>query len=195
MNENFIDDLIKEAEEKEEKQTEAYYDILLLEIKRLDSEIEKNFTEAEKEAELIKNWALTKNSKLQNRIDWLAIKLEAFIRERKEKTIELPNGVLKMHKKPDRVEITDLALFLKHARNEMLSVVPEEVKPDLNKIKAWIKGHILPKGVTVIKGKEEFSYKLNNGKEQLNNLEDNNDARQKEIGTGTEQANNLRVAV
>ena len=80
MNENFIDQLIQEAEEKQEKQTEAYFDLLLLEIKRLDSEIEKNFTEAEKEAELIKNWALTKNSKLQNRIDWLAMKLEAFIR-------------------------------------------------------------------------------------------------------------------
>ena len=192
MNENFIDDLIKEAEEKEEQQTEAYFDLLLLEIKRLNSEIEKNFTEADKEAELIKNWALTKNSKLQNRIDWLAIKLEAFIRERKEKTIELANGVLKMHKKPDKVEITDMDLFLKHARSELLTVVPEQLKPDLNKIKAWLKGHVLPKGVTVIKGKEEFSYKLNG---QLNNLEENNNGGQKEIGTGTQSADKLRVAV
>ena len=90
---------------------------------------------------MIKNWALTKNSKLQNRIDWLAIKLEAFIREQKEKTIELPNGVLKMHKKPDKVEITDLDVFLKHARSELLTIVPEQVKPDLNKIKAWMKTH------------------------------------------------------
>lgn len=192
MNENFIDDLIKEAEEKEEQQTEAYFDLLLLEIKRLNSEIEKNFTEADKEAELIKNWALTKNSKIQNRIDWLAIKLEAFIRERKEKTIELPNGVLKMHKKPDKVEITDMDLFLKHARSELLTVVPEQLKPDLNKIKAWIKGHILPKGVTVTKGKEEFSYKLNG---QLNNLEENNNGGQKEIRTGTEQTDSFRAAV
>ena len=192
MQENFIDDLIKEAEEKEEKQTEAYYDILLLEIKRLNSEIEKNFTEAEKEAELIKNWALTKNSKLQNRVDWLALKLEAFIKEREEKTIELPNGVLKMHKKPDKVEITDMDLFLKHARSELLTVVPEQLKPDLNKIKAWLKGHTLPKGVTVTKGKEEFSYKLNG---HLNNLEENNNGGQKEIRTGTEQADSFRTAV
>jgi hypothetical protein len=194
MNENFIDELIQEAEQKEEQQTEAYFDLLLLEIKRLNSEIENNFSEADKEVVLIKNWALAKNSKLQNRIDWLAMKLEAFIRERKEKTIELPNGVLKMHKKPDRVEITDLALFLKHARAEMLSVVPEEVKPDLNKIKAWIKGHVLPKGVTVIKGKEEFSYKLN-GKEQLNNLEENNNGGTKKIRARTEQASGFRAAV
>ena len=154
MNENFIDDLIKEAEEKEEQQTEAYFDLLLLEIKRLNSEIEKNFTEADKEAAMIKNWALTKNSKLQNRIDWLALKLEAFIRESKEKTIELANGVLKMHKKPDKVEITDMDLFLKHARSELLTVVPEQLKPDLNKIKAWIKSRALPKGVSITKVKK-----------------------------------------
>ena len=192
MQENFIDDLIKEAEEKEEQQTEAYFDLLLLEIKRLNSEIENTFTEADKETAMIKNWALTKNSKLQSRIDWLALKLEAFIKERKEKTIELANGVLKMHKKPDKVEITDMDLFLKHARSELLTVVPEQLKPDLNKIKAWLKGHVLPKGVTVIKGKEEFSYKLNG---QLNNLEENNNGGQKEIGTGTQSADKLRVAV
>jgi len=192
MNENFIDDLIKEAEEKEDQQTEAYFDLLLLEIKRLNSEIENTFTEADKETAMIKNWALTKNSKLQSRIDLLALKLEAFIKERKEKTIELVNGVLKMHKKPDKVEITDMDLFLKHARSELLTVVPEQLKPDLNKIKAWIKGHILPKGVTVTKGKEEFSYKLNG---QLNNLEENNNGGQKEIGTGTQQADSYRAAV
>jgi hypothetical protein len=194
MNENFIDDLIKEAEEKEEQQTEAYFDLLLLEIKRLNSEIEKNFTEAEKEIEMIKNWALMKNLKVQNRIDWLAIKLEAFIRERKEKTIELPNGVLKMHKKPDKVEITDLDLFLKHARSELLTIVPEQVKPDLNKIKAWMKTHSVPKGVSVVEGKEEFSYKLN-GKEQLNNLEENNNGGTKETRTRTEQTDSFRAAV
>ena len=192
MNENFIDDLIKEAEEKEEQQTEAYFDLLLLEIKRLNSEIENTFTEADKETAMIKNWALVKNSKLQSRIDWLAVKLEAFIRERKEKTIELANGVLKMHKKPDKVEITDMELFLKHARSELLTVVPEQLKPDLNKIKSWIKGHTLPKGVTVTKGKEEFSYKLNG---QLNNLEENNNGGQKEIGTGTKQTDGYRAVV
>lgn len=194
MNENFIDDIIKEAEDKEEQQTEAYFDLLLLEIKRLNSEIEKNFTEAEKEAELVKNWALTKNSKLQGRIDWLATKLEGFIREKNEKTIELPNGTLKMHKKPDKVEITDLDIFLKHARSELLTVVPEQVKPDLNKIKAWMKTHSLPKGVSVIEGKEEFSYKLN-GKEKLNNNLEENDGGPEETRSGTKQTRSLRAVV
>jgi len=192
MNENFIDDLIKEAEEKEEQRTEAYFDLLLLEIKRLNSEIENTFTEADKETAMIKNWALVKNSKLQSRIDWLVIKLEAFIRERKEKTIELANGVLKMHKKPDKVEITDMDLFLKHARLELLTVIPEQLKPDLNKIKAWIKSRAVPKGVSIIEGKEEFSYKLNG---QLNNLEENDNGGQKEIGTGTKQTDSYRAAV
>lgn len=194
MNENFLDELIKEAEEKEERRTEAYFDLLLLEIKRLNSEIEKNFTEADKEAQIIKNWALIKNSQLQNRINWLAVKLEAFIRERKEKTIELPNGILKMHKKPDKVEIVDMDLFLKHARTEMLTVIPEQVKPDLNKIKAWVKSHLVPKGVKVTEGKVEFSYKINDNK-QTNEKEDNNDGGEKETGPGSEQAHSLRAVV
>ena len=40
-----------------------------------------------------------------------------------------------MHKKPDRVEIEDLDLFLKKAKPEMLTIIPEQVKPDMNKIK------------------------------------------------------------
>lgn len=164
---DFIEQLLKEAEQKEEKQTAAYYDILLIEIGKLQDQIAQNFAEAEKEVNIIKQWALNKNSKLQNKINFLCLKLEAYIREEGVKTIELPHGELRYHKKPDKVEITNLDQFLSSATADMIRVVPEEIKPDLNKIKAYIKekGRI-PKGITIMEGKEEFSYKLNNNKDK-----------------------------
>ena len=76
----------------------------------------------------------------------------------------MPHGTLKFHKKPDKVEISDMDLFLKNAKPEMLTAVPEQFKPDFNKIKAFIKekGRV-PEGVALIEGQQEFSYKLNKG--------------------------------
>jgi phage host-nuclease inhibitor protein Gam len=163
---NFLEELLLEAEQKEIKQTSAFYDLVLIEIGKLQSEIESNFAEAEKEIEIIKEWTLNKNSKLQDKIEMLSRKLEAFISVEGKKTIELPHGDLKFHKKPDKVEISDLEIFLQSATADMIRVQPEEIKPDINKIKAYIKNKgCIPKGVTVIEGKEEFSYKLNNRKE------------------------------
>jgi hypothetical protein len=183
---DFIEEILKEAEQKEEQQTEAYFDLLLLAIRKLSQQIEYNFHEAEKECSMINNFVLHKNTQLQERIKWLEMKLESFIKERGEKTITLPNGTLKMHKKPDKIEIEDLELFLKKAKPEMLTVVPEQVKPDLNKIKAYIKTKPVPAGIKLIEGKEEFSYKLNGEK---------SNARKKETGTGAEQDSELRAVV
>ncbi len=186
MEENFLDVLLEEAETREEKQTEAYYDLVLLQIKTLTNRIENNFTQSEKECALIKNWALSKNAQLNERIKFLELRLKSFILERREKTIDLPNGLLKMHKKPDKVEISDLELFLKNAKSELLIVIPETVKPDINKIKAYIKTKPLPPGVTITEGKEEFSYKLRTEEE---------DGRAEETGIRAEQASSLRAAV
>ena len=167
---NFIDEMLIEIEAAEEKQTEAGFDLMLLAIKKYRSEIEHNFQESQKECDLIQNFVLQKNSQIQERIKWIEMKLEAFIRERGDKTIALANGTLKMHKKPDRVEVENLDLFLKNARKEWLTVVPEQVKPNLVAIKNQIKTRPAPKGVKVIEGQIEFSYKLNgveDGKEEV----------------------------
>jgi len=187
MNEekNFLDELLEEAEAKEDKQTEAYYDLVLLQIKTLTQQIEKNFSEAEKECEIINNWALTRNTMLTERVRLLELKIKTFILETKEKTIDLPNGILKMHKKPDKVEITDIELFLKNAKPNMLTIIPETVKPDMNKIKAFIKTRPVPLGVTVTEGKEEFTYKLKG----------QNNAREEETGARAEQESQLRAVV
>ena len=183
---NFLDELLEEVELKEEEQTEAYFDLLLLQIKQLNSQIAYNFSQSEKECSMINNFVLHKNAQLQERIRWFELKLEAFIKERNEKTISLPNGTLKMYKKPDKVEIDNLELFLKKAKPEMLTVIPEQVKPDMNKIKAYIKTKPVPAGVKVTPGKEEFSYKLNG--EEI-------DGRKEETGVRTEQNIELRAVV
>ena len=185
--EKFMDELLQDDELKSEQQSEAYHDLLLLQIRLLQELMEHNFAEAEKEVKIINDWALSKNHALQVKIEWIEKKLEAFIRERKEKTIDLAHGILKYHKKPDKVEITDLDEFLKYAKPEMLTVIPEQVKPDLAKVKAYTKTHLLPKGVTVIEGKEEFSYKIK-GKE-------NENGRQEETGDTAQSAMLHRVAV
>jgi hypothetical protein len=172
--------MLTEIELKEEHQTEAGYDLMLLAIKKYQSDIEHNFQEAEKECTMIRNFVLSKNSQIQERIKWLEMKLEAFIREREEKTISLCNGTLKVHKKPDRIEVEDLELFLKNAKSEWLTVIPEQLKPNLLAIKNHIKTRPVPSGIKVLEGQIEFSYTLN--KEEEN-------AREKtEVGIGIKQA-------
>jgi hypothetical protein len=183
---NFLDELLQEAESNEMYQTEAYYDLVLLQIKNLQGQIANNFSESEKEIQHINNWVLQRNMILDERCKMLERKLEAFIRERNVKTLELPNGTLKLHKKPDRIEVQDLELFLKYARPEVLAIIPEQVKPDLGKIKNFIKRKPVPEGIKIIEGQIEFSYKIRKEVE---------DGREEETGSEVKSAGNLRIVV
>ena len=66
---SFIDQLIEKAELKEKKLEQAQLDLILIEIRILEEQIEKNFDTAAQEREIIKNWALERNEMLTNRID------------------------------------------------------------------------------------------------------------------------------
>lgn len=156
---SFIEELLKEEELKELKLTEAHYDLMILEIAKLENQIENNFNESEKEVEIIRNWTLSKNSKLNDKIEFLKTKLESFLRERNERTLDLPNGIIKIRKKPDRVEVKDIELFLQNAKPEMLRLIPESYKPDINSIKKYIKlsGGKVPQGVEYLEGEEAFT--------------------------------------
>lgn len=183
----FLDELLEEVELKEDQQSEVFIDLLLLRIKTLNEEIADNFSNADKEIEIIKSWALSKNTVLQERINLIEKQLEQFIRESNKKTIDLPNGVLKVRKSPDKAEVVDLELFLSKANAEFVTVVPEQIKPNLKNIKSFIKMTTkVPDGVRVIEGKEEFSYSIKT--EETN-------AGEKEAGVGTEQTNELRAVV
>ena len=184
-----IDELVKEAEEKEQKLNSELADLMLLEIRNLQEEIERVFDQAEKERTIIKNWAITKNSKLASRIDWISKKLELFLKEENVKTLELAFGSIRFRKQPDRVEIMDNELFLNNATSNMLSIIPETAKADLNKIKTYIKrSGRTPKGCEVIPGEVKFSYSINNHKE----IEING---KKETGAQAERKDKLRVVI
>jgi len=164
---NFLDELLLEVEQKEEQRTSAYYDLLIMEVNNLETEIANNFSEAEKEVQIINEWALKRNSVVQEKANLIKLKLESYIRQEGKKTIELPHGTLKIRKMPDKVEITDMELFLSKANSQMVNVIPESVKPDLTKIKSFIKMTTkIPDGVTLIEGKEEFKLSLRNNTEQ-----------------------------
>lgn len=171
---SFIDQLLADAETKDQKLIYSHYDLILMEISKLQQTITDNFSEAEQEIAIIKEWALQKNVRLQDRISFYEQKLEAFIRDENKKTIDLPHGVLKLHKKPAKIEVSDVEEFLKSATEELIRKIPEQIKPDLQKIKSFINVYRkIPAGVTFIEGKDEFTYKLsNNGKENINGTEE-----------------------
>lgn len=187
MEVNFLDELLQEAELREEEQTESFFDLCLLQIKQLTKQIEYNFSEVEKECSMINNFVLHKNTQLQDKIKLLELKLEGFIKERNEKTISLPNGTLKMWKRQDRIEIEDLELFMRHSKPEMLTEVPAYFKPNINFIKNHIKTKPVPPGIKIIEGRTEFSYTLSKG--ELEN------EREKETRTGNWETDYTTVAI
>ena len=187
---DFIEELLLEAEQNEKKLQLAHADILVSEIKNIQSQIESNFKQADEEKKIIGDWVMSKNLKLQERIERITTQLELFMNDQddKVKTIDLPNGKLLKRKQPDKIEIVDLENFLLNADRSMISLQPEIVKPDLNKIKAFYKRTLkLPEGTKLIEGKEKFSIKLINNKEQENG--------KKETGVGTEQSDSLKAVV
>ena len=186
---SFIDELLAEAEEKEEKINRELIDLVLIEIRDLQDQVEQNFEQAERERTIIKNWAITSNDKLVNRINFLEKRLEAWLKEEDKKTVDLPNGVIRFRKQPDRIEIIDEELFFNNATSNLLSIIPETAKADLNKIKAYMKkSGRTPKGCEVIPGEVKFSYTINNHKE----IEING---KKETGAQAEQKDKLRVVI
>jgi hypothetical protein len=158
---SLIDDLLAEAEVKENDEALAYYDLVVREVARLEGEIAEITSNTDREVQIIKSWALDRNVKFFDRIEFLQLKLEAFIRAQDKKTIELPHGTLKLRAKPDKVEVTDLELFMKSATKDLVITKPEEIKPSLTNIKKWIKmTSKVPDGVAVIEGKTEFKLTL-----------------------------------
>ena len=167
---SFIDQLIEDAEKRDKKLEQSLLDLILIEIRKLEDSIEKNFDTAAQEREIIKNWALERNSMLSSRIEWLSRKLELYLREEELKTLDLPNGIIRIRKQPEKISVIDEERFFNAATSNLLSIKPEVAVPDLLKIKAWIKrtGRV-PDGVEVSTQEEKFSYTIkrnDNGKEK-----------------------------
>lgn len=163
--EDFIETMLRESEAQEKQLQLSQIDAILIEISSLQSNIEKSFQQAEEEKKIIDDWAIQKTSKLQEKIEWLSGKLEAFMNEQdiKTRSIDLPHGQLLRRKTIDKLEIDNLELFLTNKNlHELSTLHPEEIVPDKNKIKNFYRmTRKIPAGVTLIEGgKDKFSIKL-----------------------------------
>ena len=184
-----IEELLKEAEQEENKLQLAHVDLMLSEMKSIQQQIDSNFLQAEEEKKIIDNWVIAKNLKLQEKVERITTQLELFMNMTPDvKTVDLPNGKLLKRKQPDKIEIVDMDQFLSEANSQMLVIQPEIVRPDLNKIKAFYKRTLkVPEGTKLIIGKEKFSIKLKQHGEEENG--------KKEVRTGIKQTNSFRDAV
>ena len=193
-NKTFLDELLEQAEAKEITLHLAHVDLVLAEISNLEEQISKNFEQTEQEKKILDEWTIRKNSKLQDRISWMTMKLESFMKSQGDsvKTIDLPNGKLLRRKQPDKIEIADIDKFMLRADSQLLTVIPEMVKPNLKKIMAYYKRRlVLPEGTKLRIGEEKFSIKLNNN----NNDKEKDDGESSEIRTGDQPADTYKAVV
>jgi len=158
---SFIQEIIAEAEANEKKLEQAHIDLILLEIRDLNSQVENTFDQANRECELIKSFALRKNSSTVSKIEFLEKKLEAYLKEENLKTLQLAHGEIKLRKSPPRVEITDMTELLKHVDASVLDEIPSTIKVNLTKLRSYIsRTGKIPKGCTSLEGETKFHYKI-----------------------------------
>ena len=173
---NFIEELLQEAEQREQEykveMDKLRADQMLAAIEKLDEQMNEVIELAEEEIKLIEDYRKQELEKLDKKRSWLTFNLEGYIRSTGEKTIALPHGQIKLRQGRQKVQVIDMAKFLKIGdRLNLLRKIPESLEPDLSAIQQHIKrtGEI-PIGVDVIPGETKFSYSLtrggkNNGKQ------------------------------
>jgi hypothetical protein len=165
---NFLDELLEEVEAKEEKMQLVHVDLVLKEISSLNAEIAKILSQAEEEKQIILDWALQRSSKLNDKVNWLTEKLEAFMNEQDPsiRTISLAYGQLLRRKQAEKLVVDNLEQFLQNNNlSDLTTTSPEVIKPDIAKIKSFYKmtGGKLPLGISLVESKDKFSIKLKNG--------------------------------
>jgi hypothetical protein len=126
---NFMDELLAEVEEKEEKRKleldRLRADQLLTAIGTLEQRADDINELADSEIKLIEEYRSVELTKVQKKISWLSWNLHQFINSSGEKTIRLPHGVLKLRLGRDKVTITELQQFLDVPSNQIfLKIFP-----------------------------------------------------------------------
>ena len=169
---SFMDELLAEVEQKEHQVKieldRLKADQLLMAVAKLESQMGDVNTLADDEIKLIEQYRKLEIERLEKKRSWLLFNLEGFWRQQSEQTgeksLRLPHGSLALRKGRDKVEIENMAIFLKMApRYGFLRTTPEKHEPDLAAIAAHIKARgEIPLGTKLIPGGINFSYQLNN---------------------------------
>jgi hypothetical protein len=193
---NFMDELLAEVEDKEEKRKleldRLRADQLLTAIGTLEIRAGEINELADNEVKLIEEYRETEITKVQKKISWLSWNLHQFINSSGEKTINLPHGVLKLRLGRDKVTITELQQFLDVPSNQKyLKIIPESYEPDIQAIHEHIKatGHI-PDGADFRPAENKFSYKTIRSNDSGKYKQQSAD----EVGVGIESTDKITVA-
>ena len=177
----FMDELLAEVEAKEHQVKlnldRLKADQLLMAISKLDSQIEDANKLCDDEIKLIEQYRQSEVERIEKKRSWLLFNLEGFARQQldqtNEKTMRLPHGSLALRKGRDKIEITQMPVFLKVGpRLGLLRTTPEEHVPDMTALAAYVKrtGEI-PIGTKLIPGTINFSYTINTKGEPSNGTE------------------------
>jgi len=172
---NFLDELLKEAEEADEKKriqmSKVRCDQVLQSIAILEGKIDEVNSIADHEQKIIAEWLQSENGKLERQISWLARQCEEYIRSGGDKTIQLPHGKLSLRAGKAKVSIVDEAAFMKIAEKKgLVRVKPEEKLPDLLKIHEFIRvNRFPPAGVSYTPATLNFSFKTKRGDQENGN--------------------------
>jgi hypothetical protein len=166
---DFIDEMLKEAEVRDEEQRIAMdrlrADATLAAIGVLECEMGEVEELCNQEIRLIEEYRCRELERLEMKRSWLLFNLEAWVRATSEKTIRLIHGVCKIRKGRDKVAIVSMEEFLKVGPGlKLVRTVPERREPDMRAIIEHIKrtGEI-PSGVEFIRADTRFSYTINGG--------------------------------
>lgn len=161
----FMHDLLESVEETEIERTEVYMSMLVKKVAHMQKQIESIFKASDEEVKIIKEFALTKSTKIQGQIDGIASILESYIRDLNEKdpaikSVDFKDGSLKLRRSAAKIVIDNMDIFLANANDNLLT---KTVKPSLTKIKAVAKlSGRLPLGCVKIEPTEDdFSLKIN----------------------------------
>jgi hypothetical protein len=171
---NFLDELLKEAEEADEKKriqmSKVRCDQVLQSIAVLENKIDEVNNIAEKEQKIIAEWQQSENGKLERQIAWLARQCEDYIRSTGDKTIQLPHGKLSLRAGKAKVSIVDEAAFMLIAEKKgLVRLKPEEKLPDMLKIHEFIRiNRFPPAGVSYTPATVNFSFKTKGEKDNGN---------------------------
>jgi hypothetical protein len=162
---NFMDELLAEVEEKEEKRKleldRLRADQLLTAIGTLEQRADDINELVDSEIKLVEEYRGTELAKIQKKISWLSWNLEQFVRSSGEKTINLPHGSIKLRLGRDKVSIVELQQFLNDPLNQkFLKIIPESYEPDLSAIMSYVKSTgVIPTGAEFKEAETKYSHK------------------------------------
>jgi hypothetical protein len=168
---NWLAEIESSSEEKRLELTRLQADQCLAKIGELELKLADVESLAAEEQMLIEKYRQAESDRIMKRIQWLAVSLEAFMREHNkavgDKSLQLPHGQLKLRQQRDRIVVENAELLMPTASKlKLVRVIPESFEIDQLKLIRYVKstGEI-PAGTKLIEGDTKFSYTTIKGAE------------------------------